>query len=334
MRTTTNCVRAFTEKVKTNRTFLIPEEGYIDGERTNRGNKLKVGAEFVHRDRVDGFNNDVEAIEEITYNGVQRAVYKRKREDDDDQEDQSHQSDNDDPYAEVDIYEALRPISHPSEVSSRETISSTYTSKILRHFANQSIEIIEKEQDTVMKLSSILDFFLGEDEKELLEAGLDLPDYDYNPVQTQQEDNADVDMDKRVTRNSTVQEADPFFALPQLIFDPNQGLPPQIAEEARQLSQLALQRTEEFIRSLRNVRNGLVRSQCIKEKIFEWGREMNGDPDESDVYVAEKEAAAKAAIAEKEARAALDPAASSESSSAKDTPQPPARRGRGRRAAQ
>jgi hypothetical protein len=320
--------------VKNRQQPYVPEEGYIDGERTNRGNKLKVGATLVHRDRLDGYNNDIESVETVDYNRARRTVYKRRRFHAYSFEDPEYEGDEDDPYLDIDIQEVLKPISHPSELSNRECISKTYTSKILQHYANQSIEVIEKEQETVCKLAALLDFFLGEDEQDLLEAGLDLPEYDHNLVSQPNSNDAnttteEVDLDKRVTRNSTSQEADAFFALPRFKFDPDQGLPPSVAEEARQLSQLALQRTEGFIRSLRSVRNGLIRAQMVKEKLYAWGREMNNDPDESDIYVAEKEAAAKAAIAEKEAKAALEQS-TSESSSSKATPQPTGRR-RGRR---
>jgi hypothetical protein len=273
-------------------------------------------------------------VETVDYNRAHRTVYKRRRLDAYSFEDPEYEGDDDDPYLDIDIQEVLKPISHPSELSNRESISKTYTSKILQHYANQSIEVIEKEQETVCKLAALLDFFLGEDEQDLLEAGLDLPEYDHNLVSQSHSNNVnttteEVDLDKRVTRNSISQEADPFFALPRFKFDPDQGLPPSVAEEARQLSQLALQRTEGFIRSLRSVRNGLIRAQMVKEKLYAWGREMNNDPDESDIYVAEKEAAAKAAIAEKEAKAALEQS-TSESSSSKATPQPTGRR-RGRR---
>lgn len=283
----------------------------------------------------------METPEEVEYNGARRLVFKRRRDEDDeydsdeehgvqddaeDEEDEADEEDEeDDPYASIDLYEILKPITAPEEISNRESISRTYQSKVLRHFTSQSIEIIEKEQDTVMKLSSLLDFLLGEDEKDLLEAGLELPDYDHNLTPNKAQ--GEIDLDKRITRKSVSQENDPFFALPQFKFDPNQGLPAQEAEEARQLSQVALQRTQEFIRSLTQVRNGLSRAQYLKEKIYAWAREMNGDPDESDVYVAEKEAAAKIAQAEKEAKAALE-ASKEPSVSRKGTPQPGRKRGR------
>lgn len=326
---TDHITRAFADKVKNHERSHSREDVYIDGERTNRGNKLKVGSELVHRDQIDGYNNDLDRIENVTYSNTQRTVYKRRRDEYDDYEDGQDEEDEADPYAEVDIAEVLKPISYPGELSSRESVSRTYTSKLLKHFANQSIEIIEKEQETVVKLASLLDLLLGEDEETLLEAGLDLPDYDHN-LASNSANAEESDMDKRITRNSTTQEPDPFFALPEFNFDPNQGLPAQDAEEARQLSQLALQRTEEFIRSLTRVRNGIVRAQYVKERLYSWGREMNNDPDESDLYVAEKEAAAKASQMDKDVRAADEPS-SSESSSTKETPQP-GRKGRSRRA--
>lgn len=279
-----NQIKLFSEKVKNRRFEDEFPDGGIDGEYSNRGNKLKLGSLKVHRDRVDGHNNDVEDVEEVDYNNIQRTVVKRRKfESYDNGEDIE-----DDPYLQIDLLSLLAPIQQPSELVNRDSISKTYKSNVLRRLAQQAIEIIEKEQDTVIQLSSLLDIFLCEDTSQLLEAKLQLPVYEHNFNNTKEEEtneDEEIDLDKRITRRQSIQEtSDPFFALPTLTMDPDFGLNQEDAEEARQLSQIALQRNEEFIRNLMNLRNGLSRAQYVKEKLFNWAKELNGDPDECDLY--------------------------------------------------
>lgn len=293
----------------------IEDEGKVNGESTNRGNKLKFGAQKVHRDRIDGYNNDNEPLEVVHYNRSKRSVVKRRRIDTynynynpeqdplptDHDVYEGFDPEDDDPYAQIDIEKILSPMTHPSDIVARPSIARTYNSDVLKHLAQQAIETIEKEQNTVIQLSKLLDILLGEDSNLLLENELQLPEYDHNLVgskpQGEQQSEENLDLDKRVTRRQSTQEVDPFFALPNIAIDTNYGLNPEDAEEARQLSQISLQRSEEFIRNLTSLRNGLVRAQTLKEKLLQWGKEINGDPDESDIYVAEKEAAAQAAQA-------------------------------------
>jgi hypothetical protein len=269
-----------------------------------------VGSINVHRDRLDGHNNDVDDIESIFYNSTNRDVVKRRRLDtysyesgeDDDEDDNELFYPEDDPYLQVDLAKVLAPIQQPLEIARRDAISKTYKSEVLRHLSQQAIEIIEKEQDTVIQLSSLLDIFLCEDTSQLLELKLQLPVYDHGfngSVNEQgassQENDEDIDLDKRITRRKSMQDSsDPFFALPMIQMDPDFGLNQEDAEEARQLSQIALQRNEEFIRNLSNLRNGLSRAQYVKEKLFSWAKELNGDPDESDIYQKETSAPASA----------------------------------------
>lgn len=264
----------------------------------------------------------------MEYNRSTRTVFKRRKLDvynyDDPDYEQQSDEDNENPYYDIDLEEILRPISHPSELSKRDVISRTYTSNFLKHYAQQSIEIIEKEQESVNAISGFLDLLLGEDSQLLLEDGLELEDY--NHIEPKTEEEKETTPEKRVTRKTANDEADPFFALPGFKVDPDAGLDPLLAEEARQCALLAKQRSTEFIQSLTTIRNNLVRAQTIKEKLYAWGREMNGDPDESDLYVAEKEAAAKAAQAEKEAKG-ID----TSSNSSKDGTATPQSTRRGRR---
>lgn len=342
---------------------------------------MKLGATRVHRDRINGYNNDNEPLEVVHYNRSKRSVVKKRRIDTynynyNPEQNSSNNTNNqelyenqfeteeDDPYSQIDIEKILSPITHPSDVVNRPSIARTYKSKVMSHLAQQAIETIEKEQNTVIQLSKLLDILLGEDSRQLLENDLQLPEYNHNLVdnkdhdqdankdehQQQQHEEAkdntsttatagsiNTEFEKRVTRRQSTQEVDPFFALPNMKIDPNFGLNPEDAEEARQLSQISLQRSEEFIRNLTSLRNGLARAQIIKEKLFQWGKEINGDPDESDIYQAEKEAAAQAQAAQSGSAASGTNSAGSGASSVAGTATPevktngPGRRGRGAR---
>ena len=97
-------------------------------------------------------------------------------------------------------------------------------------------------------------------------------------------------------------EEDPFFALPQLSNKdginllagdnttatttttknvPNNDI--SITEQmelTRQMTQIALQRNEEFIRNLLKIRNFLDKSTRIRERVLAWGKESAGVQDE------------------------------------------------------
>ncbi|KAH3667792.1 hypothetical protein WICMUC_005192 [Wickerhamomyces mucosus] len=292
-------IRLFTDRIKGKHVEEYEEE--IDGETSNRGNKLKRGSEKVHRDHIDGLNNDNTPVEVIEYNRVKRAVFKRRRLDTYNHEEyQDFSGDEEDEiYQQIDIENILAPISDPTQLVTRDSISRTYKSEILKRLAQQSVEIIEKEQNFVIKLSSLLDLFLGESSNQILEDDLQLPPYEPLEISNElsnknsvssgitEQNEENVDLSKRVTRRQSVQEVDPFFALPNFKVDYNVGLDPKIADTARQITQIAVQRNEEYIRNLSKLGNSLMRAQTLKEKLLDWAKEMNGDPDESDIYLKE-----------------------------------------------
>lgn len=78
------------------------------------------------------------------------------------------------------------------------------------------------------------------------------------------------------------EEDDPFFGLPQIIIDRDYGIKTEEADDARQLTQIAQQRSEEFIRCMVKVRNGLLKAERYQEKVFKWCKEMAGEDDDSD----------------------------------------------------
>ncbi|KAK9477135.1 RXT2-like protein [Lipomyces japonicus] len=82
---------------------------------------------------------------------------------------------------------------------------------------------------------------------------------------------------RRMTRNQATNELEPFFALPKLDVDMDFGFSREVAEETRQLAQMASQRLEQYLRSLYNVRAGLLRADRFRGKVYKWCREVGGD---------------------------------------------------------
>ncbi|KAH3682515.1 hypothetical protein WICPIJ_006506 [Wickerhamomyces pijperi] len=328
-----NLVTEFSETIKRNKHNEVFEDA-IQGQSSNRGNKLLYGAEKVHRDRIDGLNNDNDNIEAVEYNRATRTVYKRRRLDtynltqkNKDTEQEIYSGDGLEIYKDIDIEAILAPISNPTDLITRPSIASTYNSNVLKRMANHSIETIEKEQNFVIKLSSLLDTLLGEGGNQILESDLQLPVYKSILDETTAEstttatssstdpdsssktvipssssqdatiattstdsnrNNEPVEESKRVTRRHSTQvdSQDPFFALPQFLSSSQTlNIDPDLAERARQLTTIALQRNEEYIRNLTNLRLVTVRAQRLKEKLQDYARELNGDPDEADLYL-------------------------------------------------
>ncbi|GMM35816.1 Rxt2 protein [Saccharomycopsis crataegensis] len=313
----------------------LDAENYVDGETTNRGNKLKFGSSHLHRDQLNGYSI-IPVIGKVLINGEEREYIQRKRKADaspgektakkpkgeiygeepanevvEDEEDEDN-----DPYENIDIRKILAPITKPEEAVTNPAICKIFQDDSLRNLASQAIDIIEYEQNNSIKLSKLLDLFLGEDPKFLKPGNMKLPDYDHeladgetveeikykavkhkndyviessndpgiinnvkaeeyiSSLQTNNEN-------KRITRNidSNYQEVDPFFALPQFEIDSDNGVDPQIANEVRQIVQIILQRNREYIRSLQRIRSGLIRAERLKDQVYKWCKEINGDYD-------------------------------------------------------
>lgn len=97
---------------------------------------------------------------------------------------------------------------------------------------------------------------------------------------------------KRITRKTTLSQQeedskeieDPFFALPealaryiahqnQVVDDSSDELD-ILQEYLVNCLQVSIQRQQEYIKNLSGIRNGLVRAERLKEKLFKWGSEM------------------------------------------------------------
>ncbi|GME95775.1 unnamed protein product [Ambrosiozyma monospora] len=215
----------------------------------------------------------------------------------------------------LDVASILKPITKPYDIVRRKTFVDIYKSKHLSKLADETIHIIEKEQDNVNQLSKLMDVFLGDDYHNYRSDGLALPLYDHNldldaklkkdiltgkhngddPNATNNTtaDVSEMDLDKTQEENTTdlghtggvvdpeAVEAnkaikDPFFKLPQFKRDFDFGVKKvEDAEESRQLIQIALQRNEEFIRSLTTIRNGFIRAERLKNNIYKWCKEID-----------------------------------------------------------
>lgn len=210
----------------------------------------------------------------------------------------------------IDFEDILGPIKSPSDVISRKSIRYVYKSTHLAELATETIDIIEREKQNVNELSKLMNVFLGDDPAHVTAEGLKLPKYDHNlnlekelvkaSILEQRkrpapEDNSiqserksrhiDNDKNNNLRINKTTQLIpnstsnnlinDAFFKLPQFESDLNYGVKTQEVEETRQLIQIALQRNEEFIRSLTNIRLGFVKADRMKHAIYGWCKEID-----------------------------------------------------------
>lgn len=282
---------------------------------TNRGNKLLQGVENVSRKRM--FNPDAFNEETIYYNGSEHKLLHRKRmrffppgyengimeskEKTDDQE-----PDEIDLHKLVNVREILTPIASLSDVVNKKSVSRTFQNKVINDLSLKTVLLIEKEQSSVNRYSKLLDLFLGDYPKPLHESTLKLKDYDHNLTLPDDDDENNTNTDitsseDKEARDAKLKEAvapteeDPFFALPQISNKDGLNLltsdntnnnnnttisETEQMELSRQMTQIALQRNEEFIRNLLKIRNFLDKSTRIRERVLAWGKESAGVQDE------------------------------------------------------
>ncbi|CEP63843.1 Rxt2p LALA0_S09e03752g [Lachancea lanzarotensis] len=259
-----------------------------DGATTNRGNKLLQHAEGVKRTSLQNYDGSQES--HVFYNGSVHRLLARNRQNIADDEDESSNGSNTDLHELVDVRQILAPISSLEDVAKHPAISKRFQSSVLRDLALQAVLMIEKEQKNVVSFSNVLEAFLGDYPGPLIEQTLKLEEYDHN---LSLRDSSTLgfttaDQPEPLKAERDVNGGDPFFALPQ--FNPYNTLPSVISrkedlsneevEAARQLTQIALQRNQEFVRNLQKIRNCIVKAERIKERINMWSREFAGIPEE------------------------------------------------------
>lgn len=240
---------------------------------------------------------------EIRKQNNDSAIVSSDSEDDNDIDDNGNSGEAQKVLESIDLESILGPIKSPSDVVDRKSIRSIYTSKHLAELAEETIGIIEHERDNVNSLTKLMNQFLGDDPANVTAEGLKLPDYDHHldlnkeiskskhEITTslskppeQPKPAADGSVDDANNEGSHVVDntqsnrmiSDPFFQLPQYKKDFNFGIKrAQDAEETRQLVQIALQRNEEFIRSLSSMRMGFIKADRLKNEVFRWCQELD-----------------------------------------------------------
>lgn len=270
------------------------------GVSSNRGNKLLQKSGLVTRRALDNSKSLNEEC--VYYNGSEHNLLQRRKRmkfqtpgevnghkiSDDKITDESYDYDCNLSKL-VDVRKILTPIASLADITRHGSIKRSFEGKVLRELSLQSIMMIEKEQNSVMRYSKLLEVFLGDHPEPLYESELNLPAYDHN-LKLPEEDSADID-DKEIAprQDGDANGEDPFFALPhvgghaallRLLPADNS---PQILEDVetiRQLAQIALQRNEEFVRNLRKIRASLVKANRIRERILNWSREYSGLPED------------------------------------------------------
>lgn len=191
-------------------------------------------------------------------------------------------NDYDDPYVttfneilqSIKIDELLKPITKPSDVVNIKSINRIYQDKYLDNLSSETINIIEREQQLVNLLNKTMDIFLHDDEEHLAADNLGLPDYDHNLDLDKIEQNGG----KTAQFDGSNMRNDPFFQPSSYTSNPQfDDIDPVEIDETRQLLQIALQRNEEFIRALSQIRLGFLRADNYRKNVYEWCKEINAN---------------------------------------------------------
>lgn len=267
--------------------------------RTNRGNKLKRGARDAYEGKIAIGANRRHHIEVIEYAGRRKAVvYKRRKvvyEEDGnaDKEENEPDSDSDNPYADIKLDDLLSPITYPGDVPHHPALKRIYQNSVTKWLAMRALDTILEEQKPVVQLAKLMSVFLGDDPSYILSEKLNLPEYNNkegdgalygtNGSSTGGGSNSNgeekADETRRITRGQISQEVEPFFALPDISIDRDFGIQSDAAEETRQLTQIALQRSEEFIRCMVKIRMDLLKADRYRKLVYRMCQGFNEEDD-------------------------------------------------------
>lgn len=196
------------------------------------------------------------------------------------------------------LTEILAPLAHPSEVVLHPAILKTFKLNVLNKLAQELIDLIEVEQKNLNWLNKMFQVLNGEDWFYLLEEQLGLEKYDHGLVQEEEKPEpaapvGDVDDNKRITRGLVAEDVpstqtkitDPFFSLPKTLtkYEEHQakyfaGRSEElvaIQEELVNYLQVGIQRQNEYIKTLTQLRNGLVKVDRYRQDLHKWGKEMH-----------------------------------------------------------
>ncbi|ODV66276.1 hypothetical protein HYPBUDRAFT_167274 [Hyphopichia burtonii NRRL Y-1933] len=214
---------------------------------------------------------------------------KRKKIDQEESEEEISESESEideNPLKDLKLAEILTPLSHPLEIISHPAILKIFKSNTYNKLSKELIDLIEIEQNNLNWLNKLLQVLNGEDWFYLLEDQLGLNQYDHGLTDEKIDE---IDPNKRITRNddssTDSNSQDPFFALPktlktyeshqnQSIDDENDDLS-NIKEDLINYLQVGIQRQHEYIKTLSQIRNGLVKVDRYRQDLFKWGKEMH-----------------------------------------------------------
>jgi hypothetical protein len=272
--------------------------------RSNRGSKLDPTSDTVDRMKISSCRTNfkmktVELYDQSSKKYEPKLVYVNKEVDADLEERIKHQieeefgsedefitdydtlvDDIDDPYmtrfnevlTTIKLDELMRPISKPSDVVNIKPINSIFKENFLNKLSNETVAIVEKEQEMVNLLNKTMDIFLHDDPDHIAADNLGLPQYDHHLDLPENNNQLN---DNKVLQKIDY-ENDPFFLPPPYESDPKfDGIKQEEVDETRQLLQIALQRNEEYIRSLSQIRLGFLHADNYREQIYKWCKEMN-----------------------------------------------------------
>ena len=164
---------------------------------SNRGNKLLQGSESVTRSNLNSHSIKEEVV---YYNGSEHKLLQRlhkrmkffpeepgKSSTDEDEIEEVDLNDL------VDIREILTPIASLSDVSKRQTVARTFNNSILQNLSLQTVLMVEKEQNSIIRYNRMLEVFLGDYPEPLYEKNLKLKKYNHNLTLPEEEEGSEIE---------------------------------------------------------------------------------------------------------------------------------------------
>ncbi|EGE79648.1 hypothetical protein BDDG_02589 [Blastomyces dermatitidis ATCC 18188] len=139
---------------------------------TNRGNKLRINAEYVHEGAL-GFMDGLEFYRKrINHAGYTRDILERNppkydsEGDELDEEDAEEHADpelaDENPFGEIHLEELLGPLKHPSQLATHPSMSHPYTSKSLQKMVDNANAKLRQEQEILHKAKRLHRELLGD----------------------------------------------------------------------------------------------------------------------------------------------------------------------------
>ncbi|PGG99130.1 hypothetical protein AJ79_08694 [Helicocarpus griseus UAMH5409] len=139
---------------------------------TNRGNKLRLNAEYVHKGALGYLDGQEFYRKRINHAGYTRDILERNppkydsEGDELDEEDAEEHADpemaDENPFGDVHLEEILAPLKHPSELATHPSMSQPYTSKTLKMMVETANEKLRQEQVMLHKAKRLHRELLGD----------------------------------------------------------------------------------------------------------------------------------------------------------------------------